>query len=135
MPSSSATDEGGSASSDTTLGRAFAVALVRKEFDEISALLDPDVDFRGLTPGRAWEAPTARAFVDDVLCQWFAESDELEQAIAIESDSFADRQRVSYRFLGHNEDGPFVVEQQAPYTERDGRINWIRILCSGFRSR
>jgi len=26
-----------------------------------------------------------------------------------------------------------VVEQQAYFTERDGRIDWMRVLCSGFR--
>jgi len=26
-----------------------------------------------------------------------------------------------------------IVEQQAYYTERVGRIDWIRILCSGAR--
>ncbi len=45
----------------------------------------------------------------------------------------ADRQTVSYRFRGHNDDGPFLVEQQAYLTEEDGRIAWMRVLCSGFR--
>jgi hypothetical protein len=73
--------------------------------------------------------------IDDVLRRWFEDSDELEELVSTESDSFADRQRVSYRFVGRNENGPFVVEQQAYYTERCGRIDWMRILCSGFRPR
>ncbi|HTU28873.1 MAG TPA: hypothetical protein VMF07_05805 [Solirubrobacteraceae bacterium] len=40
---------------------------------------------------------------------------------------------MSYRFRGVNPDGPFVIEQQAHYTESDGRITWMRVLCSGFR--
>jgi hypothetical protein len=120
---------------DTTLGRAFADALSRKNFAEIAALLQPEIDFRGLTPGRAWEASSARAVIDDVLRRWFEDSDELEELVCTRSDSFADRQHVSYRFVGRNENGPFVVEQQAYYTERDGRIEWMRILCSGFRPR
>jgi hypothetical protein len=32
-------------------------------------------------------------------------------------------------------DGPFVVEQQAYYEERDGRIGWMRVVCSEFRPR
>jgi hypothetical protein len=28
-----------------------------------------------------------------------------------------------------------VVEQQVYYTSRDGRINWMRVLCTGFRPR
>jgi hypothetical protein len=42
---------------------------------------------------------------------------------------------VSYRFRGHNADGPFVAEQHAYYTERDAHINYMRVLCSGFRPR
>lgn len=53
--------------------------------------------------------------------------------ISIETDSVADRQRVAYRFHGRNQDGPFVVEQQVYYSERDGGIDWMRVVCSGFR--
>ncbi len=123
-----------SVGSKSMLGRAFAEALGCKDFDQVSELLHPEIDFRGLTPGRAWEASGAQAVVDDVLRQWFEDSDELEQVISIETDAFADRQRVAYRFGGRNEDGPFVVEQQVYYSQRDGRIDWMRVLCSGFRS-
>ena len=30
-------------------------------------------------------------------------------------------------------DGRFLVEQQAYIEERDGRIGWMRVVCSGFR--
>jgi hypothetical protein len=66
---------------------------------------------------------------------WFEDSDEIEQVVSIDTDSFADRARVAYRFHGHNPDGPFVIEQQAYYTQRDGRIDWMRVLCSRFRPR
>jgi hypothetical protein len=68
------------------LGKAFAHALARKEAAAVAALLDTEIDFRALTPNRAWKAS-----------------------------------------------GSFVVEQQAYYTERDGQITWMRVLCSGFR--
>jgi hypothetical protein len=119
--------------SESALGRSFADALARKDFDQVFALLHPGIDFRGLTPGRAWEASGAQAVVDDVLRQWFEDSDELEHVISIETDFFADRHRVAYRFHGRNQNGPFVVEQQAYYSERDGRIDWMRVVCSGFR--
>ena len=35
--------------------------------------------------------------------------------------------------LATGSDGQFVVEQQAYYMQRDGRISWMRVLCSGFR--
>ena len=115
------------------VGQAFAQALGHKDFQTIDALLDEGVDFRGLTPGRSWEGSGSRAVIDDILRQWFEESDTLREIESIQTDSFADRERVSYRFRGVNPDGPFVVEQQAYYTERDGRITWMRVLCSGFR--
>jgi hypothetical protein len=136
MHQSSAT-ENSAPNADTggSLGRAFVDALAHKDFGELTNILHPEIDFRGLTPGRAWEASGSRALVEDVLRNWFEESDELERLVASESDSFADRRRVSYRLEGRNPDGPFVVEQQVYYTERDGRIGWMRVLCSGFRPR
>ena len=49
----------------------------------------------------------------------------------------AETQTTTWRATGrgHNPDGPFVVEQQAYYEERDGRIGWMRVICSGFRPR
>jgi len=119
----------------TSLGEAFAHALSRKDFEELTRILHPQVDFRGLTPGRMWEASDARSVVEDVLQSWFEPSHELERLVSTDTDAFADRQRVGYRVEGHNSDGPFVVEQQAYYEERDGRIGWMRVVCSGFRPR
>ena len=62
MQQSSATDAtaiseaADSAEDDHALGAKFAEALGRKDFDAVMALLDPSIDFRGLTPGRAWRA-------------------------------------------------------------------------------
>ncbi|HTX32793.1 MAG TPA: nuclear transport factor 2 family protein [Solirubrobacteraceae bacterium] len=117
------------------LGRAFADALSRRDFEEISGLLDPEIDFRGLTPGRTWEADGSRAVTEEILPMWIEESDQIERVISVERDSVADRERVAYRFQGTNPDGAFVFEQQAYFTERDGRIDWMRVLCSGFRPR
>ena len=117
------------------LGSAFAEALSRKDFDAVLGCLHPQVNFRGLTPGRVWEASDARSVVEDVLKSWFEDSDELERLVLTETDSFADRERVGYRLEGQNPDGPFVVEQQAYYAPRAGRIGWMRVLCSGFRPR
>lgn len=119
----------------TSLGEAFADALSRKDFDEVTALLHPEVDFRGLTPRRVWEASDAKSVVEEILMSWFEPSDELERLVSTDTDAFADRARVGYRLEGHNPDGPFVVEQQAYYEERDGRIVWMRVVCSGFRPR
>jgi hypothetical protein len=116
-----------------SLGDSFATALAAKDFDRIRDLLHPQVDFRGVTPSRAWEASSAATMIGDVLLQWFEDADEIEALVHLESDSFADRERVGYRFRVRNPEGLFEVEQQVYIGARDGRIGWMRSVCSGFR--
>ncbi len=96
-------------------------------------MLAPEVDFRGLTPNQAWEAGDAEALVEIILGDWLEPKDEIEELIDVSTDRVSDRQSVTYRLRGHNPDGPFVVEQNAFLAESDGRIEWLRVLCSGFR--
>ena len=114
------------------LGEAFARAVAAKDWARLGELLQPDVDFRGMTPGRTWEDPGAEGVLD-ALGQWFDDSDEITELLALDLDSFADRERVGYRFHVRNPDGDHVVEQQAYLSERGGRIGWLRIMCSGYR--
>ena len=116
-----------------SLGVAFANALAAKDFDAIRALLHPEVDFRGLTPNRDWEASDSDAVIGTVLRQWFEDDDDIEELLKLESDAFADRERVGYRFRIRNADGLHLVEQQVYIGEVDGRIGWLRSVCSGFR--
>jgi hypothetical protein len=44
-----------------------------------------------------------------------------------------DRDRVAWRFAVTTSDGPHLVERQAYYSATDGRISWMRVICSGFR--
>jgi hypothetical protein len=117
----------------TTLGREFAGALAAKDFDRLLDLLHPEIDFRGMTPNRFWEAADPDAVVSGVLRLWFEDTDEIVSLDRVETGRVADRQRVGYSFTVLNADGRFVVEQQAYLSERDGRIGWMRVMCSGFR--
>ena len=117
----------------TTLGEDFANALAKKDADGLRELLHPEVDFRGLTPSRNWEASGRDAVESLFLETWFEECDQIEELVYLESDSFADRERVGYRFRVTCPDGPFLVEQQAYLSERDGQIGWMRVVCSGYR--
>src|SRR5690242_16183777 len=119
--------------STSTLGGAFAEALAKKDFATISELLHPEVDFRGLTPRRTWEADNPDDVIQGILRNWFEDSDDIEELVAVETGSVADCERVGYRFRVRTEGTLYAVEQQAYITERDGRIGWMRVLCSGFR--
>jgi hypothetical protein len=107
--------------------------MAAKDFERAKQALDPAVDFRALTPNQSWEAVSSDGVAAAILPRWFEESDVIEELVSFEADEFADRKRVAYSFRGHNDEGPFVVEQQAYLTEEDGRIVWMRVLCSGFR--
>lgn len=123
----------GSVPSPDDLGRAFAEALQRKDWAALGALLHPEIDFRGLTPRRSWEAGSPDEVVHGVLRRWFEDSDHPHELLRVETDAVSDRNRLAYRMRGRNADGPFVVEQQAYLTTRDGRIGWMLVMCSGFR--
>jgi len=117
-----------------SLGRAFAEALGAKDAAGLKALLHPDVNFKAMTPGRFWEAGSADEVVDEVMLgTWFEPSDEIVEIVSIETDDVANAERVGYRFLVTNLTGRFVVEQQAYLESKDGRIDWLRIMCAGYR--
>jgi len=114
------------------LAAAFAQAVAGKQWNEVRDILHPEVDFRGMTPARVWEAD-GPADVLAALGTWFDEDDLIEAVEALDTDVFADRHRVGYRLRVRNPDGLHLVEQQAYLSERDGRIGWLRIMCAGYR--
>lgn len=117
----------------TTLGAAFAQAYTSKDHERMAGLLHPEIDFRALTPNRSWEAHDPETVIEQVLKAWLEDDEEVEELISVESDTVGDRERVGYRYRLRRPDGVFVVEQQAFLGERDGRIDWLRLVCSGSR--
>jgi hypothetical protein len=117
---------------DAAVGDRFARSLLAKDWASIAGVLGADIDFRGLTPGRQWEAHTRDEVIDGVFKQWFEPSDEIYEVLDVASDRVVDRGRVVYRARIRNPDGDFVCEQTAYYDTEDDRITKLRILCSGF---
>ena len=115
------------------LGARFVRALAAKDFAQVASLLHPEVDFRGMTPGRCWQADTATQVVDEVLRSWFEDSDQIDELLQLDTARLVDRERVGYRLAVSNPEGSFLVEQQAYYETSNGSITWMRVLCSGFR--
>jgi hypothetical protein len=120
---------------DSDIGQRFAEALAKKDAPGLLDLLDPEVDFRGLTPSRFWEASSATALVDDIILgAWFEADDHIDALEDVQLGAVTDRDRVAYRLRISTPDGVFLVEQQAYVGVGNGRISWLRILCSGFRA-
>jgi hypothetical protein len=118
--------------SESSVGSKFAEALLAKDWVLLESLLDHEIDFRGLTPGRPWEAATAKSLIDTVFTQWFEPTDDIYETLDVATDRIANRQRVIYRFRVRNPEDDYVCEQTAYYDELDGKIVKLRILCSGF---
>lgn len=117
-----------------SVGRQFVDAVAARDEGTLLALLADDVDFKGLTPGRLWEATSPDGVVDAVLGHWFGDDDHIAGVSDVEDgEPVADTRRISYRFRVDNGDGPHVVEQQVYYRERDGQMVFARALCSGYR--
>jgi hypothetical protein len=116
----------------TSLGEDFARAVAAKDHDRVRQLLHPELDFRAMTPQRIWEADTPEDVIS-ALRVWFDDGDKIDGVEAVETGAFGDRERVGYRLRVNNADGAHLVEQQAYLSARDGRIGWLRIMCSGFR--
>jgi hypothetical protein len=117
----------------TSLGLEFARAFGARDRQRIRELVGPDVDFMALTPRRTWQATGPDALLEILLGTWITDADEIQGIEKLEHDKFEDRERVGYRFRVANTKGEYVVEQQAYVTERDGRIGWMRVVCSGWR--
>jgi hypothetical protein len=117
----------------TPLGARFVAALAARDLAQVASLLHPEVDFRGMTPGRFWEASTATQVVDEILRSWYEDRDQIDEVLQVETAWVADRERVGYRLAVSNPDGRFLVEQQAYYQTSNGSITWMRIMCSGWR--
>lgn len=115
------------------IGDRFANAVAKKDGPALLDLLDPEIDFRALTPGRFWEASSAQALVDEVIFgAWFEADDHIDALEDVQTGAVADRDRVGYRLRITNADGVFLVEQQAYFDVENDRIIWLRILCSGY---
>jgi hypothetical protein len=118
----------------TTTGRRFADAIATRDQDAFASALSNAVDFKGLTPGRFWEASSPGEVAEVVLGTWFKESDHIEAHAVEDRDDVHDTHLVSYRFDITNDDGRHVVEQQVYYrVDPDDRIEYARVVCSGYR--
>jgi hypothetical protein len=118
----------------TDIGYRYVEALAARDTGALLGLFAPGVFFRGMTPGRFWEADSPEQVVNDVLYQWFEPADVIESVDQVEVGRVVDRERVDYRLRVRNPDGVFVVEQRAYFdTDGAGQICRMHAMCAGFR--
>jgi hypothetical protein len=121
--------------SDTPeLARAFVDAIVSKDRAVLTGVLDPAIDFRGLTPNYEWRGTTPDEVAEIVLGNWFEPTDHVREVVAVDVEPFADRHHLHYRFRVENDEGMHVVEQHSFLDAAGGRITRMSVVCSGFRA-
>ncbi|TDP94943.1 hypothetical protein [Labedaea rhizosphaerae] len=116
-----------------TEGELFARALAAQDSAALQATLAPSIDFAALTPGRHWTGTSPTEVDEIILGRWFGPGRRIVSLCSVSSDAVADCRRVGYRLLVQRDGLDHLVEQQAFYTTRGGVIDWLRVLCSGYR--
>ena len=115
------------------LGGVLADAVVARDFARIRELLHTEIDFRGMTPTRLWVAD-GPAGVEETFCTWLEHPErEVDRIEPTDRITIQDTARVGWLVHGRNAQGPFTFEQQAYVREQDGRIVWLRVMCTGPR--
>jgi hypothetical protein len=118
--------------SASDIAHRFTAALAARDAAALRSLFGSEVDFRALTPGRVWEARTPDTLIDDVILgSWFEPGDVIQRIESVQHDQVGTRTRIGYRLRVENAAGTFSVEQQAFCDLTDGKISWLRVLCSG----
>ena len=118
----------------TSRSEAYVAALGARDESALRALFTADVDFRAMTPRRVWEATTPDGVADIVLGHWLSADYEPSVRDA-RFGRVGDREYLSYRADVDRGEGPQQLEQHAFLTTVDGRISWMRVLCSGYCAR
>lgn len=112
----------------------FVTLLAAKRWDELAELMSPQLDFKGLTPGRCWEASDGSTLVAEVLTDWFAESDHILELLDHEVHATGRRTAVHYRLRVRNDDGDHLVEQSGFLdVDERGRIARMSLVCGGYQ--
>lgn len=113
------------------IGQSFMAALSARDFHQLHDSFQEGVQFRALVPTGIRGGVGAEEAVA-WLEHWFGEADEF-QVIASTMEQVADRLHVSYRFRVFKNGEWQIVEQQAYCNVRDGLIDVMHLVSSGFR--
>ncbi len=106
-------------------------ALAEKQLDRLEQFCHPEVVSRLLTPRHYFELDNAVDLVAKYH-DWFDECTDL-QVVETRVDRVGGRLGIFYRFRLRKREDWYVIEQQVYCTLRDGRVERLHLLCSGFQ--
>ena len=120
-------------SSAREIGIAFAAVVVTRDWPGLSRLLHPEVDYRGLSPARAWLAVGPEQ-VCGVLRAWSAEEGHPTALDHLTVEEVSSRHRLTYRlaFDAAGRGAEQVCEHTLYFDLDDARrITFARMMSSG----
>ncbi len=112
-------------------GKDWIQALIGQDFEHLTAICYPDIRSTLLLPKRIAHLESAIDLSKEVE-DWLGEYDliQLEQSrVAMVGQKLA----IFYRLKCVGSGGAYTVEQQLYCAVRDGRIEQLRLICSGFQ--
>lgn len=127
QPTRSATDRA------TAPGVQLPRAIASGDARALRALFATHVVFRAVTPRRFWDAETPMGVSDIVLGVWFDPTKSVTAITSLQTGTVGDTAKVGYALAVDLPTGPAAIEQVAFYSEEDGLITEMRLVCSGFR--
>jgi tRNA 2-thiouridine synthesizing protein A len=113
------------------LGEEWIRALIEKNFRRLAGLCHPDVRSRLMTPKRFDSFENATGLTQKVE-EWFGECYSIEKEGACVT-MVGKKLAIFYRLRFEENGMPHTAEQQLYCSLRDGRIDQLSLLCSGFQ--
>jgi hypothetical protein len=107
-------------------------AIAAQDGQALRSLFATPVVFRAVTPRRFWDAETPWGISDIVLGVWFDPTKTVTAITSLEAGALGDTRKIGYAMAVDLPTGPAVIEQVAYYSEQEGLITQMRLVCSGF---
>jgi TusA-related sulfurtransferase len=114
-----------------SIASAWIGALARCDFEGLDAVLQPNVQFRALTPG---ESVSVASAIETIACfrRWFGDASDI---VIIDQHAAMLVDRLSFRFSARvgRKGQTYLIEQNLWADVDDGKFAAIDLVCSGFR--
>jgi hypothetical protein len=114
------------------LGEEWIQALLDKDYQHLAEICQPDVRSRLMTPRRI-DSFEKVADLTQKVESWFHECSSLKKE-QTRVTRIGEKLAINYRLGFIKGEGLYTAEQQVYCSLRDGLIDQVSLLCSGFQS-
>lgn len=113
------------------LGEEWLRVITEKDPERLGEICHPDVRSRVMTPKR-FDALENVPDLTQKMVNWYGDCSSIEKEQA-RIEMVGDKLAIFYRLRVEKNGAPCTIEQQLYCSLRDGRIDQLNLLCSGFQ--